>query len=147
MMREYITRAYAPAERALDARLADGGALGRALERWSRRVEAAWPGIRFGRLTNEVARDERTFTAEVFLKDIALADVAIELYADPADDRATPERIPMRMIGALPGTTCGYLFSATAPARRAPECYTPRVVPAAAAAMLPLELPLVAWRT
>jgi hypothetical protein len=121
--------------------------LGRALERWSRRLTAAWPGIRFGRLVNQLAGDERTFTVEVFLKDLALADVAVELYADPVDDRATPERLPMTMIGALPGTTCGYLFSARAPARRAPECYTPRIIPAAPAAILPLELPLVAWRT
>jgi starch phosphorylase len=147
MVHEYLTRLYAPAERALDERIAERGAGARALERWSRDLAARWPGIRFGRLESTEAGQDRRFTVEVFLDDVSLDDVAVELYADPSAAGTRPERLRMTEAGALPGTTRGHLFSVMAPSRRSPECYTPRVVPASAAAILPLELPLVAWRS
>jgi starch phosphorylase len=146
MMREYVTGLYVPAERALEDRGRDGCRLARELDEWRRRLERGWAGIRFGPL--EVTEDGpvRRFAVEVFLNEIALEDVAVELYADPSPGQPRPEVVPMRTAGPRPGTTHGYLFEATAPAARPAGDYTPRVVPASRDAVLPLELPLVAWR-
>jgi starch phosphorylase len=146
MMREYVTRLYGPAERAFDERLREGGALARELEGWRRRLESGWAGIRFGPLEIADDRDQRHFAVEVFLNDIALDDVAVELYADPRPGQGAPEIVPMRTSGPRQGTTHGYLFEATMSPTRPATCYTPRVVPASRLAVLPLELPLVAWR-
>jgi starch phosphorylase len=147
MMREYVAGLYVPAERALAERQHDACALGRALARWSRALRAAWSKIHFGRVSIEETSGARTFSVEVFLDEVPLADVAIELYADPEMAGGAPERAAMTTAGPLPGTTHGYLFTATVPARRPPAAYTPRAVPVSAGARLPLELPLVAWRT
>jgi starch phosphorylase len=146
MMREYVTTIYEPAARELARRLADGGAGGRALEAWRRRLLAGWGGIRFGALSMKDEGACRAVSLEVFLGDVAPDDVAVELFADAPDGQSAPERLPLKCTGPLPGTTHGHLFAAMGPATRSASAYTPRVVPARADALLPLELPLVAWR-
>ncbi|HVZ72872.1 MAG TPA: alpha-glucan family phosphorylase [Polyangia bacterium] len=147
MMREYVARLYAPAERAVNARLADGARAGRALEQWRRRLSSAWPGIHFGGAAHEAIGAERRFTVEVFLNDVAREDICVELFADPATAGDTAERITMEAVRSLPGTANGHLFAATVATSRPASDYTPRVVPASPSAILPLELPLVAWRS
>jgi starch phosphorylase len=144
MMREYVSRLYAPAAHDLAHRLAKQGAVARQIEAWHRRLVTAWPGVRMARLTRS-GDGERVFTIEVFIGDLALEDVAVELYADPATSGAEPERVPMTCAGPLPGTAHGYSFTARAPAARPAWHYTPRVVPAPRDALLPIELPLVTW--
>jgi hypothetical protein len=60
---------------------------------------------------------------------------------------ARAERIPMSSPGPLPGTTHGHLFAATTSPRRPAGHYTPRIIRTSNVAILPLEQPLVAWRT
>jgi starch phosphorylase len=146
MMRECVESLYAPATRDLARRGADGGAEARALEAWRRRLLAGWSSIRLGALAAEEGAGERAVSLEVFLGEVARDDVAVELYADPPDGRAAPERLPMTCAAPLLGTTNGHLFTAKVPAARPAWHYTPRVVPARTEAILPLELPLVAWR-
>jgi starch phosphorylase len=146
MMREYVEGLYAPAARGLDRRLADRAARARAVEAWRRRLAASWSDVRFGEL---VTRDEgrgRTISLEVFLGELAPADVRVELYADALDDGRPSERRPMTCTGHLPGTAHGHLFTLEVPATRPAWHYTPRVIPSSSEAALPLELPLVAWR-
>lgn len=147
MMREYVPRFYGPAERALAERLQDGCRRGRELESWRRRLESGWAGIRFGPLEATEKDGRLRFAVDVFLNDLALEDVTVELYADPLPGHAEPERVPMRTEGPRQGTTHGYLFEATIDATRPAGSYTPRVLPRSAHAVLPLELPLVAWRS
>jgi starch phosphorylase len=146
MLREYVTGLYAPAERAVARRLADGGRGARALERWRRRLLDAWAGIHFGRVDVVEEAEARRFSVEVFLNDVGLADVAVELYADAGRGAPTPERVPMPTVGPLAGTTNGFVFQATLPRHRPASDYTPRIVPTSTEAFLPLELPLIAWR-
>ncbi|HVU51782.1 MAG TPA: alpha-glucan family phosphorylase [Polyangia bacterium] len=145
MMREYVARFYAPGAREGARRLADGAARGRALERWRRSLVDGWPGVRFGKLTAAAAGDGRTVSLEVFLGEVAPGDVAVELYADGTGG-GPPERLSMSSCGPLPGTAHGRLYTRALPGARPVEHYTPRVVPASPEALLPLELPLVAWR-
>src|SRR5450631_2119884 len=83
--------------------------------------------------------------AEVYLDDLEPGDVAVELFAEPASPGAEPVCVQMHAVGPLPGTSHGHLFSALVPADRPVSDYTPRIVPAALLAAIPLELPLIAW--
>jgi glycogen phosphorylase len=146
MMEDYVGSLYGPAARELDRRLADRGARARALEAWRRRLTTDWPDIRFGAFSATDDGGRRRVSLEVFLDDMPLADVRVELYADAGDPQRDSERLAMTRTAPLPGTAHGHLFTLEMPATRPLSHYTPRVVPASDEALLPLELPLVAWR-
>src|SRR6185312_1046079 len=75
MLREYVTGFYHPAEVEVGARLADGGAVARALESWTHRLASCWSGIRFGALDVHAGDETLQISVEVFLNDVALEDV------------------------------------------------------------------------
>ncbi len=146
MLGEYIARCYLPAERDLLARLADGGAPARAIAAWATRVTAGWSGLHFGSL--DVRRKETgwSIAVEVFLNEVPVDDIFVELYADPAHPGDPPARAPMERVGPLPGTTHGFLFRASVGPERAAGDWTPRLRPAPPLPVTPGELPLVAWQ-
>jgi starch phosphorylase len=154
MLGEYAARCYRPAAASLAARLAEGGAVARALEDWAGRLARHWPLLRFGRLEvrstgkgQGQAEGERwDISVEVYLDDLRPGDVAVELYAEPRAGDDPPVRIPMVSRGLLPGSSHGQLFGALAPGDRPAASYTPRIIPASASASLPLELPLITWQ-
>ncbi len=142
MLREYVTNLYRPAEKEVEARLADGAAAARALDSWTRRLSDAWSGIRFGAVDVRESDSGRQISVEIFLNQAALPDVRVELYADST---GAPDRLTMEMSGPLAGTTNGFLFKATVPRDRPPTDWTPRIVPAAPLLHLPTELALITW--
>ncbi|HVV51220.1 MAG TPA: alpha-glucan family phosphorylase [Polyangia bacterium] len=145
MLREYVTGLYHPAEVEVTARLADHGAVARDLESWARRLTIAWGGIRFGVLDVRASDRESRISVEVFLNDLALDDVAVELFAEAAGPQDHPARLRMSAAGPLPGTSHGFLFRATVPEGRPVSDWTPRVIPASRIASIPAELALVSW--
>jgi starch phosphorylase len=146
MLREYLADHYRPAEADLLARMADGAAGGRALADWSARLRNCWAGLRFGALD---ARNGQV-SVELFLNEVRLDDVAVELYAEPARAGEAPAIIPMTQAGPLPGTTHGFLFRAAVDVGRRASDWTPRVRPAGSVNQIPVrmpgELPLIAWQ-
>ncbi|HVY41332.1 MAG TPA: alpha-glucan family phosphorylase [Polyangia bacterium] len=145
MMRDYVTGFYHPAEVEVGARLADHGALARALESWTHRMATCWPQIRFGTCDVRPGEDEHLISAEVFLNDVPVDDVAVELFAAPIAPGGDPVRAAMAIAGPLPGTSHGFLFRGTVPSARPVSDWTPRVIPAAKVAAVPSELPLITW--
>jgi starch phosphorylase len=146
MLREYVERCYLPAERELLVRSADGGARAAALDAWARRVAGHWSSLRFGRMDVQERGGQWEITVEAYLDDLDLDDVTVELYADPDGAEGPVERVGMKALRMLAGTTHGHLFGATLPkAGRPPSHYTPRITPSGAHAAIPLELPLIAW--
>jgi len=145
MVREYASRYYEPARRQLTRRLADGGAVAKRLEGWDKRLRTHWQALRFGHLETLSRGASCEISAEVYLDDLEPGDVAVELFAEPASPGAEPVCVQMHAVGPLPGTSHGHLFSALVPADRPVSDYTPRIVPAALLAAIPLELPLIAW--
>ena len=73
MIREYATRYYEPASRAVTKRLADGGALGKTLESWESRLTRHWPALRFGHLEATARADAWDISVEVYLDEIVTA--------------------------------------------------------------------------
>ena len=146
MLREYVTGFYHPAETELAARLANGGAAARALEAWVRRLTSCWSGIRFGVMEVHTGDAGTQISVELFLNDIPLEDVAVELFASPVAPGLDPVRVAMDVSGPLPGTSHGFLFRATTPDGRPVSDWTPRVIPASKLASIPSELPLITWQ-
>ena len=145
MIREYATRYYEPASRAVTKRLADGGALGKTLESWESRLTRHWPALRFGHLEATARADAWDISVEVYLDDLEPGDVRVELYGEPLSAASEPTRLPMQAVRPLAGSSHGQLFSAIVPGNRPVSDYTPRIVPASSSAAIPLELPLIAW--
>ncbi len=145
MLRDYVTGFYHPAEVEVVARLADDGARARDLERWAHRVSSCWNQIRFGALDVQAGEREHQLSVEVFLNEVEVDDVAVELFAAPVAPSSEPGRIAMATSGPLPGTSHGFLFRATVPEGRSISDWTPRVIPASMIASIPSELPLITW--
>ncbi len=146
MLREYVTDFYRPAEIEVAARLANGGAAARELEAWARRLTNCWSGIRFGVIEVHTGGTGAQISVEVFLNEIPLEDVAVELFANPVAPSLEPVRVAMDVSGPLPGTSHGFLFRATTPDGRSVSDWTPRVIPASKIASIPSELPLITWQ-
>lgn len=153
MLRDYVLQLYQPAEAGVAARLADGAARARAIHARRCRLTRLWSQIRFGRLDVQATDAGHRFGAEVFLNEVPLEDVQVELYADPTSPGGAPTSVRMEMTGPLPGSRHGFSFTATVADERPPDHWTPRVVAAdqgpsdtfPGAFRSPSDLPLIAW--
>ena len=101
MLREYVTGFYHPAEDEVAARLANDGAAARELESWARRLTSCWSGIRFGAMDVHAREPAAQISVEVFLNDVALDDVAVELFAAPVAPNSDPVRVAMERFRPL----------------------------------------------
>jgi len=141
MLREYAEKYYLPLADAYRGRGADGAA---ELQDWHRQLSAHWPHIRFGSVTSSQDEAGYRFEVQVYLDELSAAAVQVELYAEPvADGEAV--RQPLARAATLAGTTNAYVYRGLVPANRPASDYTPRVVPAHAAASVPLEANFILW--
>jgi starch phosphorylase len=104
--------------------------------------------MRFGELDVQPAESGWAISVEVFLNEVALEDVDVELYADAREAGGHPDCLRMHVVGPLPGTSHGFSFRAQVPVGRPPGDWTPRIVPASRAALhllIPAELSLITW--
>jgi starch phosphorylase len=81
----------------------------------------------------------------VYLGELDPEAVRAELYAEPQDGRE-PFRQPMNRGEKLRGPVNGFVYSASVPASRPANHYTPRLVPFKAGASVPLEAQFILWR-
>jgi glycogen phosphorylase len=118
---------------------------------WKQKIRAAWSRVKVESVTPEsehlAAGQSAGVTTTVRLGGLAPADVSVQLYAGPIDaDRnllkATPTALTVaenlgdgvwRYAGTLPSNVSGRLG------------FSVRVLPAHPDAVLPQELPLIAW--
>jgi starch phosphorylase len=144
-VREYTEQYYLPAAHAYHRRVAEGGAVGAQLLRWQRSLAYGWPTIHFGDLRVDTDNGDHVFHVQVYLGDISLDAVRVELYGDGHNGDG-PACEPMTPIEQLIGAVNGYLFTARVPANRPASHYTPRVVPYHPQAVIPLEAAQILWR-
>jgi starch phosphorylase len=143
-VREYTERYYLPAAVAYHSRVAEGGAVGAHLLNWQRTLKDRWSSIHFGDLRVETAGGDHIFEVQVFLGEVGLDAVRVELYGDGVRENHTCE--PMTPTERLAGAVNGYLFTARLPADRPASDYTPRVVPLNPQAAIPLEATQILWK-
>jgi glycogen phosphorylase len=89
--------------------------------------------------------DRLRVEAQVFIDELAPDAVRVELYADPQQPDAAPERIPLERGEALAGAAGGWRWHAEIDIRRPAEHYSLRVVPDHPLLSWPLESALVCW--
>jgi starch phosphorylase len=145
MVREYVEMAYRPAAAAIHRRLRDGCAVAKALEAWGSRLRRQWPGIHIGDPTVSREEDAWRFSVAVLLGEAAAQDVRVELYAAPRGGQAADISV-LEKERAVPGVVNGFIYVGQASASRPANDFTVRVVPHHPEALVPAELPLIAWQ-
>ena len=144
-VREYTEQIYLPAAASYRMRSTNKGAIGRQMVDWQRRLEQKWAALHFGEVRVETRGDQHLFKVQVFLNDLELKEVRVELYADGVAGGA-PVRQEMKRDGRLPGESGGYVYSAAVSAARLAADYTARVVPHYDGVAVPLENARVLWQ-
>jgi glycogen phosphorylase len=141
MLREYTERYYSPlaaAARQRDATTAAG------IEQWHARLERNWGNIHFGNVTVSSTGRGHHFEVQIYLYELDAAAISVELYADPVGDGG-PERHVLNHHASLSGTANAHSYDGRIRTRRPASDYTPRIVPAHAAAAVPLEAGMILW--
>jgi starch phosphorylase len=145
MLQEYLDQLYVPAAAAFRRRSANRGAVARSLQTWYARVLARWPEIHFGPLDAEQRDGEWRFKVLVYLGELPVEWVKVELYAD-ARPGEEPVRKPMLRSERIPGAASGYVYTASVSTSRPPAHFTPRVTAWHPDAVVPVEAALIAWQ-
>jgi starch phosphorylase len=144
-VREYTEQYYLPAASAYRERAADKGAIGRRMVDWQHRLEQKWATLRFGEVKIETQGEQRVFEVLVYLDDLDPGAVRVELYASGVDGTA-PERVEMKRVRQLVGTSGGWVYSAAVSPVRPPADYTARVIPYGDGVAIPLENARILWQ-
>ena len=145
MARDYVGQYYLAGAAELRRRTADRGEPARAMHAWESRLRRHWSGLHIGETS--LSRDGKSWSLSVpvYLGEIAPADVAVQLYADPRNGEP-PFLGELLRREAIIGATNGHIFAGTAPATRSAEVYTVRIVPHFPGVRVPVELSLILWQ-
>ena len=146
MVKQYTEQAYLPAARAFLRRQADGARLARELEHWHQQLQEGWPSLRFGQVDVRRVDDQWHFEVQAYLGELCPDWVILQLYAEPSDGEA-PNPVQMHREGPIYGAVNGFSYTASVPADRPAEHYTPRIIPGHRDAFVPLEEPRIHWRS
>lgn len=150
MLKEYVTRLYAPAAQAARRVEAQGFALARELGAWKLQVSQAWEGVRIDHVEADGVGDavmqgsEVTIRAYVSLGNLGPDDVTVQAVFGrvDADDRLVgAETAPMDAVEQYDGARWLYRKVITL-GRNGPFGYTVRVLPSHAGLAVPQELGL-----
>jgi starch phosphorylase len=152
MVRDYVTKLYAPAAESSRAVLAEDAGLAKELATFAARARAAWPGVRVEHVEVSGVGDapergtEVGVRAYVALGDLEPADVVVQLVSGRVDhnDRiVSPHVIALAPSESYEGHRWRYEATVTLDAT-GPFGYTVRVLPYYAGLTDPAELGLQA---
>ena len=145
MMQEYIEQAYLPRADAVRDRLNAKCAKARDLNEWSRTTHERWPTLHIGKPTiNRIDKAWHVFVP-VYLGEVPASSVRVEMFADAKGGHSS-EVILLHQEQTIPGSSNGYIYAGAVETSRPADNYTVRAVPYHADAILPIELPLIAWQ-
>lgn len=145
MLREYVETYYLPAARAVGNRLASGGEAARTLQDWARRIDAHWPAVRIGGANLGVEAGVLHVDVQVFLDDLQVDDVCVQLFANSVEADTAPERHVLVRSEPLPGAVNGFHYTAHVATNRSVADYTVRIVPNHPLASIPLDSRHILW--
>lgn len=144
-VREYVESHYLPAAVAYRRRAARRGDPGAQMVAWRRRLERAWPALRFGAIRIDCEGDSHAFEVQVHLGELGPDDVDIELYAEPIEG-AGPATAVMTHVRQEQDASKWHVYSARVPAARSATDYTARLIPRYPGVSVPLELARILWQ-
>lgn len=144
VVREYTERHYLERAKSYGERAKDAGAAMADLVRWRRTVQEHWPRLRFGSLAVSSTGGQHTFTTQVYLDELPVEAVRVELFAD-APDNGRPLTTEMKRGDPLVGSANAYQYTASVSSNRPARDFTPRMVPYHPLASIPLECLEILW--
>ncbi len=144
MLREYTEDYYLPLAEAYRQRAINPDVATR-LEAWHSQLKQHWQWIHFGNVSVGQEGADHHFAVQVYLDDISVDSVNVELYAAPlaGDDGV---RQGLTRGEALAGAANAYLYTGRVPADRPASDYTPRIIPFHPLAQVPLEAGMILWQ-
>jgi len=143
-VREYAEKYYLPAANAYRNRAAEKGALGAQVLQWRRTVARHWEPVHFGDLAVQESNHGYEFHVQVYLGELPVEAIRVELYADSPDGEP-PVRQEMTRRQALTGSINGYVYHTVVPTNRPASDYTPCITPYHPDAAVPLEASQILW--
>ena len=147
MMREYTEDYYQPLANAYQQRSADVDTAV-ALQEWLHQLALHWQRIHFGSVTSTQTENGHYFEVQVYLDDLSSEAVSVELYAEQSANSTEGGKAFCQALDhgeLLAGTANAYVYLGTVPADRPASDYTPRIIPAHPAAVVPLEANFILW--
>ncbi|MDE2183259.1 MAG: alpha-glucan family phosphorylase [Alphaproteobacteria bacterium] len=145
MMYDYVEKAYLPLAKLVQERRKDNCALAKSMNQWSRTLHSRWTSLHIGTPMVNRTDDTWNLVVPVYMGEVSPRSVRVEMFADQTAEYP-PEVIMLHQEHAIAGATNGYIFAGAVTSSRPLEDYTVRVVPYHANALLPAELPLIAWQ-
>ncbi len=143
MLREYTEEYYLPLAKAYRQRSGDPD-IAVELEAWHTQLKQHWQWIHFGNVSTTQADNSLYFEVQVYLDDISVEFVSVELYADPVADHGSVRQV-LERGAALAGTANAYVYTGSVPVGRSESDYTPRIVAAHPLARVPQEANMILW--
>jgi starch phosphorylase len=140
---EYTAKYYLPLAAAYLRRASDNGKCAENLLHWKRHLADHWSRLRFGSVNIESTGDHHHFDIQVHLDEMDPDAIQVELYADAANGEEPIRQVMVRGEYLVGQSVCRY--SASVPATRPAEEFTPRIVPFHPEAFIPLEAPDILW--
>jgi starch phosphorylase len=144
-VREYTESYYLPAAEAYRKRACCNARLATEIHAWQETLREKWDEIHFAKMEVESTETGHRFRLHVYLDDIPVEAVRLELYADPLHPGEAPFRQTMAVCHDLPGVTGGFCFAGEVPNTRPAIHYTPRIIPYHPEAGVPLEAAHISW--
>jgi glycogen phosphorylase len=144
-VREYTGQHYLPAAAAYRRRAANNGAVGRQMVNWRNSLEQKWATLHFGELQVSTNGEQHVFKIEVYLNDLDLNAVRVELYADRVNGDA-PVRQEMKCVCPPAAASGSHVYSAALTVARPPSDLTVRIIPRFDGVAIPLEDARILWR-
>ena len=141
MLREYVEHYYLPLADSYRKRNVEAAS---AIQDWYQQLELHWPRIHFGNITSSETNEGYQFEVQVYLDDLSVDYVNVELYAD-ALESGEPFCYQLERGAQLAGTANAYVYHGKVPTGRPASDYTPRIVPAHQHAHVPLEANFILW--
>jgi glycogen phosphorylase len=145
MMRDYVEQAYLPLAKAIRVRLKDDCAEAKAMNLWARTLHSRWGSLHIGQAMISGEEPAWRLMVPVYMGEVSPDSVRVELFAD-AEGELASEVVALHRENAIPGSANGYIYAGGVESARPIKDYTVRVVPYHQHAMLPAELPLIAWQ-
>jgi starch phosphorylase len=153
MVREYTETYYVTAGRRARSLAENDFARAKALIVWKEKLRSHWGDVRVESVTAEAdklsAGEKAPVKATITLGSVITPhDVTVQLYAGPVDaDRNMVETNIASLTPESPAGSDGkYVYSGSLPSDKSGQLgFTVRVVPNHPDAVLPQELPLIAW--
>ena len=144
-VREYIDKYYIPSANAYVKRSADKSKIGQNIINSERTLKEKWGKLHFGNVKSQTKADQNIFEVDVYLDDIDVNLVRVELYAKGINGGDSIHQ-EMHRDGPVIGTSGGYIYSTTVSAARSRTDYTPRIIPFCDGVAVPLEISGILWQ-